>query len=310
MALSWRQLEVFRTFAYTQNVSEVARLLHISQPAVSQMLKDIEAELGFQVFQRWRGRMKVSDEGMLLVPEVERLIAQMSRLKGRAAEIKDANAGLLSIASVPTLFVDLLPRILLSFRKKHDRVKLRVSNHTADEIVKMVRQDRADVGFAFLPFDEANVAVLPLMKMRVVVIVPVDDELATREVLTVSDLNNRLVIVHGSQSPPGLMLRESITPQEHGWHILETNQSIPALHMVRHGLGVALVHPLTLSDDMVGMVKYVRFEPAIYLTLGMVYPRHRAATRVVVQFEKHVREQVHLFCSTMGRQGLECESLV
>lgn len=310
MHLSWRQLEVFRTFAYSQNVSETARLLHVSQPAVSQMLKEIESELGFALFQRSRGRTKLTPEAMTLLPDVERIFAQMSSLRGRAAEIKDANAGSLAIASVTTLFAELLPDILVSFHGEHQKVRLRVSTLSAQDVVKQVRQDTADIGFAFLPIDEMNVAVLPLIKMRVVCAVHAGNRLSTRKALSVSDLNDQLMIVQGPQTPPGFVLRESLALDTAEWRIVETNQSTSALHMVKHGLGVALIHPLTLSLDMVGHVVPVPFEPPIELTLGMIYARHRAVPRVVLRFEKHVRAGVHKFCLAMQKRGLHCEPLI
>ncbi|MGI4815636.1 MAG: LysR family transcriptional regulator [Janthinobacterium lividum] len=310
MHLSWRQLEVFRAFAYSQNVSETARLLHISQPAVSQMLRDIEIQVGFALVQRSRGRSKLTPEAMTLLPDVERILAQMLSLRGRAAEIKDANAGSLTIASVPTLFAELLPQILLSFRAEHQKVRLCVSTLSAEDVVKHVRQDTADVGFAFLPIDEINVAVLPLIKMRVICVVPKGHPLATRAALTVSDLNDQLVIVQGAQTPPGFVLRESLAPESAEWRVLETNQSTSALHLVKHGLGVALIHPLTLSLDMMDYVVPIRFEPAVELTLGMIYPRSRTVPRVVVRFEKHARQCAHVFCHTMRMKGLDCEPLI
>jgi DNA-binding transcriptional LysR family regulator len=310
MHLKWRQLEAFRLFARTQNVTETARLLHISQPAVSQMLKEIEDQIGFPLYNRSGRRTRLTAEAMSLLPDVERLLAQMSSLQGRAAELRDTKSGALAIASVPTLFAELLPAALQSFRAEHSKVRLRVESHTASEVAQQIRQDRAHVGFAFLPIDEIGVAVQPIMQMQVVCAVPKGHALAGRDVVKAADLENELVIVQGAETPPGLMLHESLAGDAAALRILDTNQSTPALHMVRHGIGVALVHPLTLSLDLAQDIVPVPFEPTIKLTLGMIYSRQRAVPRVVIRFEKHLRTALHVFCETMNKRGLHCEPLI
>ncbi|MGC3964657.1 MAG: LysR family transcriptional regulator [Rhodocyclaceae bacterium] len=310
MNLRWRQLEAFRLFARTQNVTETARLLHISQPAVSQMLKEVEEQVGFPLFNRSAGRTRLTSEALSLLPDVERLMAQMASLRGRAAELRDTQSGSLSIASVPTLFAELLPVALSTFRAEHDKVRLRVESYTASEVVRQIRQDTADVGFAFLPVDEIGVAVQPIMQMRVVCAMAKGHPLAGRTVVTPRDLDHELVIVQGAQTPPGMVLHESLQGEAAGMRLLDTNQSIPALHMVRHGIGVALVHPLTLSQDVAGELVPVPFEPEITLTLGMIYSRQRAVPRVVIRFEKHLRASLHAFCADMTARGLVCEALI
>jgi DNA-binding transcriptional LysR family regulator len=310
MNLRLRQLEAFRLFARTQNVTETARLLHISQPAVSQMLKEVEEQVGFALFNRAAGRTRLTPEALSLLPDVERLLAQMSSLRGRAAELRDTKGGSLSIVSVPTLFAELLPEALKTFRAEHDKVRLRVESYTANEVVRQIRQDTADVGFAFLPVDEIGVAVQPIMQMQVVCAVAKHHPLADKERITPRDLDHELVIVQGAQTPPGLVLHESLENEAAGMRILDTNQSIPALHMVRHGIGVALIHPLTLSQDVADEVVPIAFEPTISLTLGMIYSRQRAVPRVVIRFEKHLRASLHAFCEEMSDRGLVCEALI
>lgn len=310
MNLRWRQLEAFRLFARTQNVTETARLLHISQPAVSQMLKEVEEQVGFPLFNRSGRRTRLTSEGLALLPDVERLLAQMSSLRGRAAELRDSKSGALTIASVPTPFAELLPAALRSFREEYPKVRLRVDSHPASEVIAQIRQDRAHMGLAFQPVDEIGVAVLPLMQMAVVCAVPRDHPLASRELIRPADLESELVIVQNAQTPPGLMLHESLQGDTAAMHILDTNQSTPALHMVRHGIGVALIHPLTLSLDILQDVTPVRFEPSIQLTLGMFYSRQRAVPRVVIAFEKHLRGAVREFCKVMQARKLHCIPLI
>jgi DNA-binding transcriptional LysR family regulator len=313
MHLSLRQLEVFRLFCKTRNVTETANLMRVSQPSVSQTLKEVETQVGFVLFNRIGGRTQLTTEALGLIPEVERVLSQFSTLRGRVSELRDGRSGKLAIASVSTLYSDLLPAALASFRKEYEKVQLRAENYTASEVVQQVRQDKVDVGFAFLPVDEMGVAVEPLVRARVVCVMPRDHEFAQRSSVTARDLNEQEVIVQTMQTPAGLVLRESLG-RDAGFtaRILDTNHSIPALHMVRHGLGVALIHPMTLSLALRDShdVVCVPLDPPIYQTLGMIYSRHRPVPRHVLSFEKHLRLKLKAFCDQMQARGMECELLL
>ena len=116
MNLGRRQLETFRLFARTQSVTETARLMRVSQPAVSQTLKELETQFGFSLFVRSNGRTRLTLEANNVLPDVERLFAQMATLRGKAEELKDMRAGALSIASVPSFTARILPTALQAFR--------------------------------------------------------------------------------------------------------------------------------------------------------------------------------------------------
>jgi DNA-binding transcriptional LysR family regulator len=311
MKLGIRQLEVFRIFARTHSVTETARALNVSQPAVSQTLKEMEGQFGFPLSVRFGSRTRLTDEARALLPDIERLLAQISSLKGRAEELRDSRAGSLAIASVPTLFADLLPKALASFLREYEKVELQAECHVAAEVLRQIRQDMADIGFAFLPVDEVGVAVQPLMKMAVVCVVPAGHRLATRSRITPDDLLTETVIIQGAHTPPGFVLRDRLERDLSRLRIINTNQSTAALNMARQGVGIALVHPLTLSgaDARRGVV-VINFEPRIELVLGLIYARQKPVSRLVLHFERHFRAVIVNFCAEAKATGIECEMMI
>ncbi|PYE22597.1 LysR family transcriptional regulator [Rhizobium sp. PP-CC-3A-592] len=310
MNLGFRQLETFRLFARTQSVTETARLLRISQPAVSQTLKELEAQFGFSLFVRSNGRTRLTVEANSVLPDVERLFAQMTSLKGKAAEMKDARSGSLAIASVPSFTARILPTALNVFRAERTQVRLRLEVYTAADVVRQVRQEYCDIGFAFLPFDEAGVAVQPLMRMSMVCLVPRGHPLSSRTVITAADLENETVIAHGAQTTPGFVLRESLQSEAGDLQVISTNQSIASLHMVQCGMGIAFAHPLVLPFDPQGLVVPIAYERAVPLTFAMLYSRNRPVSRLVVQFEAILRKMIAAFCRENTEKGLNCELLI
>ena len=210
MRIGLRQLEILRLFSRTRSVTETARLMRVSQPAISQTLKVVEAQLGFAILLRSGNKTRLTDEARALLPDVERVPAQMSHLLGQAEELRDARAGSLSIASVPSLFLELLPAAISSFLGKHAKVRIRAEVQPASEVVRAVQHDTADLGFAFLPVDEVGVAVQPMVRMNAVCVVPSSSVLAERGSITARDLREELVVIQDVHSPAGFIINEGI----------------------------------------------------------------------------------------------------
>ncbi len=307
MNISFRQLETFRLFARTQSVTETARLLRVSQPAVSQTLKDLEGQFGFALFVRSNGRTRLTTEANNVLPDVERMFAQMASLKGKAAELRDTQAGSLSIASVPSFTTDLLPKALKAFRVERPNVAVRLEIHGAADVVRQVRQEYCDIGFAFLPFDEAGVAVQPLIRMSMICLVPADHRLASKPMISAADLAGETIIAHGAQTTPGFLLREGLRSDVGQFTMLTTNQSMASMHLVQHGMGIAFSHPLILPFDHRGVVAAIPYEQKVPLTFAMIYSRNRPVPRLILRFEAILREIMLAYCNDMVAKGLDLE---
>ncbi|MGK9052623.1 LysR family transcriptional regulator [Neorhizobium sp. CSC1952] len=310
MNIGLRQLETFRLFARTQSVTETARLMRVSQPAVSQTLKELEGQFGFALFVRSNGRTRLTIEANNVLPEIERLFAQMASLRGKAEELKDNRAGALSIASVPSFTAQILPDAIKAFRAARSQVKIRTEVHTASDVVRQIRQEYCDIGFAFMPLDEVGVSVQPLLRMSMVCLVPAGHPLAGNDIITAADLMKQTIIVHGAETTPGFILRESLGEEVAGFQVLTTNQSVTSMHMAQSGLGIAFAHPLVLAHDPLGKVVAIPYERHVPLTFALLYSRNRPVSRIVLQFEAILRKGIISFSKELRDRGLESECLI
>ena len=99
-----RQLEAFRALILRQTVTRAADMLHISQPAVTRLINDLETDVGFSLFDRINGRLNPTPEAMVLFEEVERSFAGIDRIAQTAEQIKSLRRGSLHIAGAPAPF--------------------------------------------------------------------------------------------------------------------------------------------------------------------------------------------------------------
>ena len=122
--MNLREVEVFQAVMTSGTASRAAELLGISQPAVSKAIQSLEAKVGFDVFDRVRGRLVPTAEGQLLFREVEAAFIGLVRLKSAAARINDFGSGDLRVACLSAFSLNLLPDVLRRFHQAHPKVAI------------------------------------------------------------------------------------------------------------------------------------------------------------------------------------------
>lgn len=304
-----RNLEIFRIFAMTENVTETARIVRISQPAVSQILKDLESQFKLPLFKRVGRRLQLTAEAQAILPDIIGLISQMGALRNRADDLRGVRAGQLSIASVPTLVTTLLPQTIDNFRKTKPDVRFNITSTTGMDVVRQVRLENADLGLTILPVNDSGVSLRPLVRTEMVCLVPRGHKLQAEKIITPEMLRSEIVIALGPSTPPGFVLRDTF--EQAGIKnlvALEVNQSDAALPLVAQGIGIALTHPLVLPMNICPVIA-IPFEPNVELTLALVYPKHRTSLQVTIAFIQELEEQLEKYVHFLSSQGLYCTML-
>ena len=301
-----RNLEIFRIFALTQNVTETARQVRVSQPAVSQILHDLEQTLGLTLFKRVGRTLQLTAEAQALLPDINRLIGQMGALRNKVEDLRSARAGSLSFASVPTMISEVVPEAVLKFTATRPNVRLRIASLTAADVGHYVRVENADLGLTFLPINANGLNLQPVVKTSMACLMPRKHKLASREVITPGLLDGEVVIAQGPATPPGFVLRDTFAQAGISDLVaLEVNQSGVALPMVRKGMGVALAHPFVLPLDQDEVIA-VPFEPDVELVLSLVFAKSAAQSQLASAFVAELMIQIRAHANALAAKGLKC----
>ena len=152
--MNLKQIEVFRVVMTNGTTARAAEILHVSQPAVSKMIQELERSLGFDLFRRIKGRLHPTPEGQLFFQEVEHAFLGLSHLRGAAARIRDYGSGELKIACLSALSTNVLPRALKAFMDRNPRIAVtfqaRMSSNVRDLVGKPVAFGAKGSGLVFL----------------------------------------------------------------------------------------------------------------------------------------------------------------
>jgi DNA-binding transcriptional LysR family regulator len=251
-----RHIEVFNAVMLTGSVSAAARLISVTQPAVSRTLQHAEIQLGFALFQRVRGRLVPTAEAQTLYPHIERLFAQLDEVQRLAANLKSGRAsqGQLRILTVLALSYEVFPRAMHLFRQKYPEVAVNHEALHSPQIVSSLVLQEADVGFVFSAISHPALAQEQIGERQVMCIVPkglLGPRQARSGKVTLAQLADLPVIALDNQDPLGVTLAHVLREQVPGLKPVMTVQTYHvALALAHHGVGVAMVEGCTAASTL------------------------------------------------------------
>ncbi|PKO79015.1 MAG: LysR family transcriptional regulator [Betaproteobacteria bacterium HGW-Betaproteobacteria-15] len=272
-----RHIEVFNAVMLTGSVSAAARMINVTQPAVSRTLQHAELQLGFQLFQREGGRLRPTVEAQALYPHIERLFNQLEDVQRLSASLKAGRGkGELRVLTVLALSYEIFPRAMRLFREKHPAVVVHHEALHSPQIVSSLVLQEADVGYVFSAVSHPALAQEQLAQRRVVCVVP-KGLLPARQVkagtITLAQLSKLPVIALDGQDPLGILLAHAVRDSGTGLQEVMTVQTYHvALALAHHGVGVALVEGCTAASADPERVDVMMLEPELPTTVHMLRP--------------------------------------
>ncbi|CAM2957990.1 LysR substrate-binding domain-containing protein [Cupriavidus taiwanensis] len=285
-----RQLEAFRAVMLCQTVTRAAEMLHISQPATTRLIADLEDAVGFSLFERMRGRLHPTAEAQALFEEVQRSLVGIDRIAQTALDIRDMQRGSLQIAAAPALALSFLPRAIAAFMADHPQIQITMLPHSSRTVVNMVSEQRCDVGFAILSMNHPSTHGERLLSTRMVCAIPAGHRLASQEVIRPPDLAGERFVSH----PRVLDSRLQIDALFASYGIeckvqVETQVSWSICAFVEEGLGVALIDPITALEYKGNGVCFRMFDPLLTTDFSVLFSAQRAPSILLKAFVAHTR---------------------
>jgi LysR family transcriptional regulator, cys regulon transcriptional activator len=197
--VNFQQLRIIReTVRRNFNLTDVANSLYTSQSGVSKHIKDLEDELGVELFIR-RGKrlLGLTEPGKELAVIVERMLLDAKNIKQLAEQFASSDQGELKVAATHTQARYALPQVVMKFKKLFPKVHLILHQASPKEIVSMLLDGSADIGVATEALEEnPDVVAFPYYSWDHAVIVPAGHELAKVQPLTLSDIAEYPIITY------------------------------------------------------------------------------------------------------------------
>lgn len=250
MQLNLRQIEVFRAIMITGSISGAARLLSVSQPAISRLLAYTEDRLKLQLFERVRGRVQPTPEARRLFAEVDQVHRGVLRINDLAEELRERGTGSVRIVASPSVGHAMVPDAIARLRQRFPDLRVEFETLTLLEMIARITGARADLGISVFPVDEPTIVSKVLTEGRLMVIMPSDHALARLNTVRPADLTPYPLIGFGGQTPYGNIVMSALTTGAEPVRVSTIVRFAPAAcAMVRAGAGIAVVDEFVLRGQ-------------------------------------------------------------
>ena len=249
MNLTHRQLTMFRAIMLHGNLGRAADACASSQPTLSRELARLEQLLGFNLFDRVRGRLRPTVRALALMQEVERSFIGLEQIAARASELRTQSTGRLRIACLPALAHALVPRALVYLSQAHPELGVSVHPLESPWLEQAMSEQRFDLGLSETQEAPAGVALQPLLKVNEVAVLPRDHSLCRKARLQPLEFTGERFISLAVGDPYRTAIDAMFEDAKvHRATLFETTSAVAVCAMVRQGLGVAIVNPFTALE--------------------------------------------------------------
>lgn len=292
MKLSHRQIEAFRAIKESGSVTAAADLLFLTQPSVSRLLADLEAELGFELFARVGRSLTPTPEANALYEEVRRSYVGLQEVSRVADDIRQYRSGSLKIAAMPALGLSFLPSVIADFLKERPRIAVSLRVRSSHAVVQHVSSQQFDLGLSALEIDLPAVRRETLATLPMLAVLPPGHPLCEKQALEPLDFHQTPFIALGSEistrsDTDRFFSLQKVRPQV----IAEAQLSFSICALVAAGAGISIVEPVTARHCAnLGMVETRPLLPEQPFTYDMLTPALLPSSRLVGEFAAKVRE--------------------
>ncbi len=246
--LTLRMIEAFRAVILNGSISEAAVFLHISQPAVSRLIKDLEAEIGFQLLERRQGRVFANDDALVLFEEVDRSYIGLDRISQAANRIRKRETGALNIACMPAIGLSLMPRVLASFQKIYPDIEINIQVVRSITVIQLLTSMQCDIGFVESTYSAPSIESGPVYTMDSVCILPPGHRLCETSIVTPADFEGEPFISLGSNDKTRFKIDAIFETADVNRQLkMEAPLMNIVCALVIEGCGVSIVDPMTAA---------------------------------------------------------------
>ena len=277
MKLTHRQIEVFRAVMNAGQVTHAAEALHTSQPTVSRELARLEQVLGITLFERVKGRLRPTVRAMALLEEVELSYVGLDRIAATAVSLRDYAQGRLHLVCLPALAHALLPDAIRRFAQVRPEAGVSISPLESPGLEAALTEQRFDLGLTERREAPPATELHTLLEVDEVCVLPAGHALAARAVLLPEDFADQAFVSLAPSDP----YRQQIDAVFEAAGVrrqlrIESPSAVSVCALVRQGLGVAVVNPLT-ALELRGQGLEVRpFGVSIPFHVAVVLPAWRS----------------------------------
>ena len=252
--MSFINYELYRIFyvvAKSGSITKAAQELFISQPAVSQSIKQLETQMGGKLFVRTSKGMELTYEGKIIFEYIEQANVLIGVAEKKFSELKELAYGEIRIGASDTITKHYLLRYIKLFVEKYPNVGVNITNRTSRETVKLLKEGKVDIGFVNGPLQDEYVDVVTCMPIRDIFVANIENARVLNHPLSMKEMASQKLIMLEQSSNTRRLIDKAF--ESEGAPISPTFElaSIDLMvEMAKIGLGIACVPEMVVEREL------------------------------------------------------------
>lgn len=285
-----RQLTYFTEVAKQQSFTKAAHTLHVTQPTISKMVRQLEMELGTTLFDRSNKRVILTDAGEIVLERAIRIIQMVDEVHTVLEDMEHLKTGHLKLGMPPLIGILFFAKMMKGFQALFPEITFQLDEIGANVVKERVLSGELDAGFVMLPAHDEDYDVIPFMKADVVVVVNREHRLANYQTLSMKDLMEESLLLFSED----FTLHDRIV-QECEAYGFEPHIAFESSHwefisqMIEHNLGIALFPEPFARKTNGEKVVSIPLERPILWEIAFILKKDRYRSRAIRAFIDYIQ---------------------
>lgn len=283
-------LQAFRAVVELGSFRKAAEAVNISQPALSRRIEKLEEALGVRLFERTTRSVTLTTVGRAFAPSAEQLLDDLDVALLGIRDVSSSRLGHVTIACVPSVAYYFLPSAVASFHRRFPRIRVKLLDASANEVLSAVISGEADFGVSFMGSQESEVDFKVLLQEQFVAACRRDHPLARKKRVTWNELYEHEYVSVDKTSGNRLLLDQALSAvSPRAPSVCETRHVTTMLGLVEAGLGVAAVPSMAMPGRNHHILTSVPLvDPVVKRRVGIVRRRGRTLTPTAQEFHQTI----------------------
>ncbi len=292
--MSDRRLQVFHAVARLLSFTKAAEMLHMTQPAVTFQIRQLEEQFDTRLFDRAHNRVSLTEAGHVAFEFAENIFERYSEMENAIRDITGSISGSLTLGASTTISEYMLPALLGDFNSKNPEVLLRLRVSNTDGIVSMIENNVIDLGVVEGPVTNKNLVVEKCRDDELVVVVPPDHEFAKQKSVNIKDVLDGSFICREEGSGTREVVSEYVKSQGLGKHALKACLELGSPEAIKGaieaGMGVSILSSVSIAKEIkLGTLKTVPLDPPLTREFSFVRQRQKFRVRSMEELLEFAR---------------------
>lgn len=295
---SWRQIDAFRMVMRLGSANRAAAALHVSQPAVTQMLQQLEERSRLRLFQRSKGKLLPTPEAHALMTEVERVYEGMDAVQRKIRALQVHDDQVVRVGCLHAMASGVMPRAVAHFQQQYPRIRFQLEVNSSVSLRDSLFQGNLDLAFLGEEADTSGLDSSTFYEVAGMCVMPSGHPLARKARLTCKDLDGVPLIALSAEDPAqrrlgAAMQAAGIEPRI----AVETPYSATQCMLVLAGAGIAITNPLVAREHAAFGLHCVSFDEGIVFRALLAFRPRQAQSRAVQEFVAVCRKLLQPTCN-------------